>query len=179
MFKALLKFFVRLKFFCTSRKAASREVERTLATYLDIASDFPVGVGKKPYRVPRMAGVDEEMRDWSFFMLLEHNTIVNRSISKIVQCLALRYPLSGDALLDPARDVMPSTSPGEEQIALFAESVRRHLEMVEQLPPFRGGPTATHPLFGELTAHGWHCMFSFHLAIHIGQAKSLLKQAGQ
>ena len=31
-----------------------------------------------------MRGVDEDMRRWSFFMILEHNAIVNRSITASV-----------------------------------------------------------------------------------------------
>jgi len=115
------------------------------------------------------------MRSWSLFMILEHNVIVNRSITAIVRALALGEPPDGGGLIDPKRDVMPSADPGPEQIAAFRESVERRLEVVSGLPELRGTLTKQHPVFGMLDAHGWHCMFGLHLQIHLWQAEVVIR----
>ena len=110
-------------------------------------------------------------------MILEHNAIVNRSISGKVQCLARGEELTGVATIDPKTDVMPSANPGEEQVDAFRSSVDNHLESVQGLPNLRRGLTMRHPIFGKLNAHGWHCMFGLHLEIHLKQAEAAVELA--
>jgi hypothetical protein len=138
---------------------------------------MPDAVGRTVVEVPRMAGVDEDMTHWSFFMLLEHNTIVNRSITGLVRHLASggeAGPLPG---VDPKRDVLPSPSAGPEQIENFTDSVRSHVETVRLLGPLRGTEHYPHPLFGHFDAHLWHCMFGFHLRVHLRQAQMIAARA--
>jgi hypothetical protein len=118
-------------------------------------------------------GVDEDMRDWSFFMILEHNTIVNRSVAGVVRSLALGEDLPASARIDPKRDVMPSADPGAEQVEAFRDSVESHLATVARLPGLRRTSRLPHPVFGDLDAHGWHCMFGLHLEIHLKQAETV------
>ncbi len=114
------------------------------------------------------------MRDWSFFIILEHNVIVKRSVGSIVRSLAPGEKPDGGGIRDPKKDVMPSTSPGPEQIEAFLLSVEHHLRTVESLPGLRGTQTLEHPVFGDLDAHGWHNMFGLHLEIHRKQAEAVV-----
>ena len=124
-------------------------------------------------RVPPMLGVDEDMRDWSFFMILEHNVIVNRSITAIVQHLASNEPFKGYEIKDPKKDVMPSANPGEEQVKALQASVDDHIGIVSHLSGLRKTASERHPIFGDLNAHGWHCMLGLHLDIHRKQAEAV------
>jgi hypothetical protein len=109
-------------------------------------------------------------------MILEHNAIVNRSIAKVVQDLARGVEPTGAGNIDPKRDVMPSVSPGIEQIGAFQSSVEDYLQMVSELGPLRGTLTKRHPVFGMFDAHKWHCMFGFHLMIHRRQVEYVVKK---
>jgi hypothetical protein len=144
-----------------------------MTRYLSLAQALAPEAGRHPVRVPPMLGVDEDMRHWSLFMILEHNVIVNRSISAIVASLAKGEPPTAIGVKDPKRDVMPSKDPGEEQIQAFQASVKTHLEVVSRLSRLRSTQTFRHPVFGPLNAHGWHCMFGLHLQIHWHQAKAV------
>jgi len=106
-------------------------------------------------------------------MIIEHNVIVNRSITAIVESLAKGEQPAAIGVVDPKRDVMPSKDPGEEQVQAFQSSVETHLEVVSRLPRLRSTQTYRHPVFGQLNAHGWHCMFGLHLDIHRNQAKAV------
>jgi len=168
---------VRLMFAVTSRERATRQAARHLVGYRKLADGLSPEAGSRPVRVPPMPGVDEDMRNWSFYMTLEHNRIVSDSISATVFQLAMDEPLSGAALVDPKKGVMPSLSAGEEQIRQFLDSVERHVKLVETLGRLRGTRTARHPLFGDFDAHKWNCMFSFHLKIHYRQAAHVAQAA--
>jgi hypothetical protein len=128
-----------------------------------------------------MMGVDGDMRGWSFFMLLRHNTIVNHAISANVKRLALDEPEPARKF-DAKKDVMPGPDSGIEQIALFKSSVLSHLDAVKSLGELRGTKTKNHRVFGTFDAHMWNCMFAFHMQIHLKQAafirNTVLPEAG-
>ena len=174
-----IKALVRTKFRFTSREAAGRQAERWRRYYLGLAGKLDASSGSLPVRVPAMQGVDEDMRDWSFYMLLEHNTIVNYAISRVVERLAKGWEPVQPGDIDPKTGVMPSANPGPEQVEAFSESVRNHLQLVSSLGQLRGTKTRKHPVFGTFDAHAWNCMFAFHLQVHARQAKFIAQQSGQ
>jgi hypothetical protein len=168
---------VRTRFALTSREKANLQIRKFGNIYLSLARKIDSEFGACPVVVPKMPGVDEDMRNWSFFMLLEHNTIVNRSITSVVQSLARGEEPVGPGAIDPKVGVMPSPNPGEEQIEAFRESVDTHLEVVSELPGLRGSLKKRHPVFGDFDAHRWHCMFGLHLMVHYKQAKMVVLKA--
>jgi len=167
---------VKTWFALTSRDRASRQIRKSLAKYLALTRMVNAETGALPVLVPRMIGIDEDMRNWSFFMILEHNAIVNRSITSIVQSLVRGEEPKGAGAIDPKKDVMPSADPGEEQIKAFRSSVEEHLRVVSGVSGLRGSLGKRHPMFGEFDAHCWHCMFSFHLLIHCRQAEYVVRK---
>jgi hypothetical protein len=168
---------VRTLFACSSREKTLQKCALHLGQYEALASDLTESAGRLSVEVPRMRGVDEDMRRWSFYMTLEHNTIVNRSITAVIGQLVRREPLHGAARIDPKHGVMPAGEAGPEQVPAFVESVKDHLRTVRELGPLRGTPTAPHPLFGPFDAHKWNCMFTFHLGLHLPQARYVAEQA--
>jgi len=168
---------VKTRFTLTSRNKASLQIRKFGNIYQALARKVDSDCGVRPIVVPKMPGVDEDMRNWSFFMLLEHNTIVNRSITSVVQSLARGEEPEGPGAIDPKAGVMPSPDPGVEQIEAFRESVNAHLEVVSNLPRLRGTIKKRHPVFGDFDAHRWHCMFGLHLMIHYKQAKMVVQKA--
>lgn len=177
MSNLFLKAAVRTWFALTSRKQATARIQDLLRDYQVLAERVGPAIGSRPVMVPRMPGVDEDMRNWSFFMILEHNAIVNRSVAKVVEDLARGVEPTGEGKIDPKHDVMPSASPGIEQIQLFQDSVEDYLQRVSVLGLLRGTLTKRHPVFGMFDAHQWHCMLGFHLMIHRRQAEYVVSKA--
>ena len=177
MSSTLIKAAVRTLFLCQSRDQALRQSEALSAQYTELAARLSKDAGRMSVEVPPMRGVDEDMRRWSLFMLFEHNTIVNRSITAAVVQLANGEPLSGPATIDVKKGVMPSSSADESQVELFAQSVADHITVVRNLGNLRGTKTSRHPIFGLLDAHKWNCMFAFHLRIHLPQARFIAETA--
>jgi hypothetical protein len=171
----LMKAGVNAWFALTGRDRASMLIQKSLDNYLALAKAVDAEGGGAIVLAPRMVGIDEDMRRWSFFMILEHNTIVNRSITSIIQSLVRGEEPKGAGAIDPKIDVMPSPNPGEEQIKIFQSSVAEHLKIVSGLSRLRSSLKKRHPIFGEFDAHNWHCMFGLHLRIHYRQAKWVIR----
>ncbi len=171
----LIKKFVRMLFVFTSRKRAIIQAEGILKKYEILAEGLTPKDGQIKIEVPPIRGVDEDMRRWSFYMILEHNSIVNRSISAIIRHLIHGGPLSGAATIDPKKDVMPSESAGAEQLHSFRKSVNTHVRMAKDLRGLRGKNTMPHMIFGDFDAHKWNCMFPFHLGLHYKQAEHVVR----
>jgi hypothetical protein len=177
MSSPLIKAAVRTLFVCQSRDQALRQSEALAAQYTELAARLSKESGRMSVEVPPMRGVDEDMRRWSLFMLLEHNAIVNRSITAAVVQLANGESLSGPATIDVKKGVMPSSSADESQVELFAKSVADHIAAVRELGNLRGTKTSRHPIFGQFDAHKWNCMFAFHLRLHLPQARFIVETA--
>lgn len=167
---------VRTRFALTSRNKASTQIRKSLGAYLALSRQISLEQGAVSIEVPRMLGIDEEMCNWSFFMILEHNAIVNRGITSIVEHLARGEEPEDAGGIDMKRDVLPSRNPGEEQLQLFRTSVEGHLQIIPSLGRLRGGLRTRHPIFGRFDAHNWHCMFGLHLYLHYKQAESVIRK---
>ena len=134
------KTIVRSIFLLTSRDRAISQAEGLLTKYINLANELSIDDGQRSIEVPPMRGVDEDMRKWSFFMILEHNAIVNRSISTTISQLVKNESLSGAAAIDPKKDVMPSMTAGKEQLRSFRFSDTDHLEMIKYMvTPLKAG----------------------------------------
>lgn len=176
MKEVLLKSLIQMQFSLMSCGAANRRIKKMGKAYRQIGDALVPEAGRITIAVPPMPGVDEEMRGWSYFQLLEHNTIVNRQITLVTSALARgKEPTGG--IKDPKRDVLPGESPGPEQLEAFRQSVDQHLRIVAKLGSLRTTAVYSHPLFGPFTAHKWHCMFGFHLLVHLKQARIIMRGA--
>ncbi|MEM7011868.1 MAG: hypothetical protein AAF585_10330 [Verrucomicrobiota bacterium] len=169
-----IQLIIRSKFFLTSRQSATRTIETEMDLYRKIIADLGNSKCAQKVRVPKMVGVDEDMREWSVYMILEHNTIVNRQVSAQIQHLARGEIYETN--FNPKTDVMPADSAAADEVAKFEQSVDAHLEALRSIEKMRGTLKRPHPIFGPLDAHGWNCMFGFHLQLHRRQAEAVSKQ---
>ena len=170
MSNILLNAAVRTSFLLTSRERGAQKTQALLQEYLRLSHGLSDEAGRRCVKVPWMPGIDEDMRKWSYFIILEHNAIVNRAITATVVQLARGEAPSGAAMIDMKKDVMPSTLAGYSQIEFLADSVK-------DLKSLRGTKTAPHPVFGAFDAHQWNCMFAFHLDLHLRQARFVVARA--
>ena len=170
---SLVRKFITTKSTCTTLRAANRMVHRECDQSIELAKRVSEELAARPTRVESMLGVDEDMRDWSLFQILEHNTIVNHEMTQRIDYLVRDEVLISD--FDPKKDVMPSAKPGPEQIEKFGNSVDQHLTLIHSFDEnLRETKRAPHPVFGMMNAHQWHCMFGFHLMLHRKQMEAIV-----
>lgn len=177
MSNIVLRTAIHTLFSFSGRRRVSEQCVKLSENYERLFDGVTKEIGMLRVEVPRMRGVDEDMRNWSFFELLEHNTIVNRSITATVCQLAEGIPLSGSATIDLKKDVMPTGSPDKSILQTFLDSITFHIDEVKKLDRLSGTKKSKHPVFGPFDAHKWNCMFSFHLGLHLPQAEFIAKTA--
>ena len=171
---SLLKKIIKTKLALTSRAAASAQIRREAELTVRAAEDLGSELAGTPSTVPRMPGVDEDMRNWSVLQIIEHNVIVNRVFTEIIDTICQGQVWVSDR--DPKKDVMPSETPSFSIVKEFTESVNQYLVVVEKYPKLRGIGSFPHPVFGQFDAHMTHAMTGFHLWIHRRQADVVVKQ---
>jgi hypothetical protein len=98
---------------------ASLQIRKYLDKYLALAGLTNDECGALSVFVPPMPGIHDDMRDWSFFIILEHNAIVNPSVTSLIENLVRGEEPKGAGAIDPKKDVMPSKDSGVEQIEAF------------------------------------------------------------
>lgn len=172
MKRKIIATIARAKFSTTTRIAARKQIVLECRKTVECVKHAGE-LAAKPTRVPAMLGVDEDMRDWSLYMILEHNAKANPAITRAMECLALQEPFESN--VNPKTDYMPSEDPGEEQIAIFEESVEAHLRTLDSLGDLRKTASLPHPIFGDINAHSWNCVFGFHLMLHRRQAEEIVR----
>ena len=118
-------------------------------------------------------GVDADMTQWSFYQLMEHNAIVNRTMTRVVCALMTSEGVEELNRFDPKHDVLPASEVGSEAVAEFRQSVEDHLLAVEKFDHLKSTLRRNHPIFGSFDAHMWHGMFGLHLKVHVNQAKRI------
>ena len=77
MSNLLMRAAIKTWFTFTGREKVSMQIQKSLDKYLSLTRLLNAESGMSMVFVPRMIGVDEDMRNWSLFMILEHNAIVN------------------------------------------------------------------------------------------------------
>jgi len=168
---SLLRFIIRRKFQLTSRGGADRCIRKEAARSVALARELGPERAATPVRVPKMPGVDEDMRDWSILETLEHNRIVNGMMMRVFDHLANDAP--EPPKVDTKRDVMPVGELEFDQVTDgFDESVSAFLAATNKPERTRGTARRRHPLFGPFDAHMWHCMMGFHLMVHRRQMEA-------
>jgi len=97
----LLGIVLRVLFALTSRDQASTQIQKLCDRYLVLATMIDAESELLAVRVPGLLpGIDKDMQNWSFFKLLEHNTIVNRSFTSIIESLARGEKSQGAGAID-------------------------------------------------------------------------------
>jgi len=170
---------VRWKLKSTSMMQAIEQAQAHRDVYVNLAEQLTEEQLLRSVLVPPMRGVDENMRAWSFYELLEHNAIVNRAMSSTIEQLlkgVASEDFSGAAVIDAKHDVLPNRA-DPQALPDFLHSIDEHLSLLSKhnADELKRTGRSKHPLFGSFNAHMWSSMFSFHLEIHLKQAKCIVE----
>lgn len=124
--------------------------------------------------IPRIYGIEDSSRYWSVFMTLEHLNIVIPEVISIIQSL-----VDGETSLKEVRiqDVKPREQAGMEQIKKLEENKILYERFIHSLPSLRSNCRHSHPWFGPLNPHGFHCLIGFHQMIHRRQIERILSSS--
>lgn len=160
------------------RRTADAMIHKHTRSYLNLLDKLGDEQASQQVQVPKMLGVDEDMRGWSVFEIIEHNTIVNRALTSRIKFLMTGEETPEFQNFDVKRDVMPGLGEhpfGRAEISQFTQSVDDHMETVSGYGDMKNSAIGKHPVFGNFTAHQFHVMFGFHLGLHLKQAQKVVE----
>jgi hypothetical protein len=127
--------------------------------------------------IERITGIEDSSRYWSPFMVLQHLRIVNDGIARTVEQLSQGRTVPG---VVRTANMKPGPEAGVEAIEEYRECTERYLARADAaLQHTASRVKHTHPWFGPLTAHGWHCLAAIHQGVHRRQLAAILKGMNQ
>lgn len=125
-----------------------------------------------PVLIPRIFGIEDSSRNWSLFMTVEHLIIVDTAIISILEHLT-----AGKTLGTTISTALVKPAPGQDGTVMrrFSETVFHYSKTLSTLPSLHTSTLQTHPWFGPLDAHGWHCLAAIHHKIHRRQIENIIR----
>ncbi|HYE33767.1 MAG TPA: DinB family protein [Methylomirabilota bacterium] len=146
-----------------------RETER-IAT---LAQSLPLELAQRQVVIPRVMGIEDSSRNWSVLMTVGHLNITTAFIQAIVERLRNEEAIDREVRI---QDVKPSVEQSETTVKLFRRICGRYVKSVAALGKLNSKTTHTHPWFGPLNAHGWHCLAAIHHTIHRRQIEAIIRE---
>jgi len=112
-------------------------------------------------------GIEDDTRDWSVSMVIEHLIIVDTGIIKVIKTLGKEERVDQEIRIE---DVKPHQGAGTlSELQLLLDDYRCYL------PPKRNSHmTKAHPWFVEFNDREWHTFLAIHTWVHKRQIKAIL-----
>lgn len=127
---------------------------------------------QQPVLIARITGIEDSSRFWSPGMVLEHLIIVGSQMMRAIVELSRGTVPAGKA--DVAA-VKPKGTYGAGAVGVFQGFLAQYADTMNREVVDRNSKvTATHPWFGEMNAHQWHCLAALHQGIHRKQMQKIL-----
>ena len=157
--------------FLRSKQGVLNHFSRDADLLVTLMSSLDIENAKKRVLIKRVPGIEDSSRYWSVFMVLEHLSIVNNGILRIIKALTEEQIITEQVRIE---DVKPQESAGTEQVAAFSHSVKSYVDQISGVSDLRSKTRHPHPWFGPLNAHGWHCLAAVHQTVHRYQISRIL-----
>ena len=139
---------------------------------LRLTENLDPALAQKQVLIKRIQGIEDSSRNWSVLMTLHHLVIVNTGIIATIEQLAAERPLNRKV---STAAVKPSPGQTMAMLGKFRENVQQYRERIDRLPGLDSKTRHLHPWFGQLNAHGWHCLAAVHHTIHRKQIEAILQ----
>lgn len=127
---------------------------------------------KRQVLIPKLGGLEDNSRNWSAAMVLQHLVIVDSGIRELLCALSEDRVFEREVRI---ADVKPSPAAGLEQLEQLETALRDYLAQVTPIKNLHTARHHAHPWFGLLDAHGWHTLAALHTMIHRRQLDIIVR----
>ena len=143
------------------------ETRKVLAT----ARELPLEQLKHQVLIQKLTGLEDNSRNWSAAMVLQHLVIVNTGIGDLLCALSEDKAFEREVRI---ADVKPTADAGQEQLASLEHALMAYQEKVASIKNLYTSRRHAHPWFGPLDSHGWHTLAALHTMIHRRQLDAIV-----
>jgi len=171
-------FFLPVKARQTTWEQSNRMFERETEKILKLTESLSVDELKVQVLIPRIHGIEDNSRNWSPAMVLEHLMIVATGMAEvIVQLSCGKVP---DKRVDIAA-VKPKGEFSAVELSAIREQFSNRMAAVKQslaqdVRNHNSRSRLRHPWFGSLTAREWNWLLGAHQRIHRKQIEEIQKR---
>lgn len=139
---------------------------------VDLTLNLSADCLQEPVLIERIQGIEDSSRFWSPGMVLEHLIIVGSQMMRGIVQLSRGIELTGTP--DVAA-VKPKQAYGAGAVGVFQSFLSQYADTMNREVADRNSTTTlTHPWFGPMNAHQWHCLAAIHQTIHRKQMQKIL-----
>jgi len=115
-------------------------------------------------------GIEDDTRDWSVAMVIEHLIIVNTGIIEVIKTLGEERPVTMDIRIEDVKPHHGNTT--LQALQSLLDNYQRGYT-----PPKRNSRmTKAHPWFVAFNDQEWHTFLAIHTWVHRRQIEAILKQ---
>lgn len=125
--------------------------------------------------IGRLTGIEDSSRNWSLLMVLEHLSMVNEDMLKIIDALNRGIVPRGTVAIDMYKPIVDLDL---DVVERFKNSTYDFLEVVAAHGKLDTRLTYAHPWFGQLNSHQWNALAAAHMKIHRKQAQAIIAKLG-
>ncbi len=145
------------------------EADRALA----LTRQIPEDVGARAVRIRRFPGIENDSRDWSVYMTLDHLVMMNTAIIALIHALCSGHTHGVEIQIE---DVKPHADAGADRVTALETLIERYSHQIERLGALHARAPHPHPWFGPLTARQWHALAALHNRMHRIQIEKIIRQ---
>lgn len=171
----ILKVLFRFGCLVTSDEGALAQFEREADKLIAMFDAADLSDASDPVLIGRITGIEDSSRNWSLMMVLEHLSMVNRDILKVIDALQRNIMPRGELAIELYK---PESDLDVDVLDRFKDSTFDFLETVRAHGRLRTHISYAHPWFGELNAHAWNCLAAAHIKIHRKQGQAIMAKLG-
>ena len=129
----------------------------------------------KQVLIDRTFAIEDDTRAFSINIVLEHLTIANSLVMKVIQNLSAEKNIDQEIRIE---DVKPKENK-QGQIDEFLAFQTSYFHFIDNLPKVQSKSTKKHPWFIEFNNFDWSIFIYMHTFIHRRQIEAIIKKLGE
>ena len=153
--RTVLNGLLRLKCLLTSDSRSLANFQKESEILLAIFDAGDLNDVCEQVLIGRITGIEDSSRNWSLLMVLEHLSMVNSDMLKVIDALNRGIVPKGEVAIDLYK---PIADLDLDVVERFKNTTYDFLEIVAAHGKLDSRLTYAHPWFGELNSHQWKCL---------------------
>jgi hypothetical protein len=150
-------------------------LKREINIIKKLLEKLPTKLLQKQIIIDRTFAIEDDTRQFSINMVLEHLTIAGNGLFKVIQSLSNEIEVLKDIKIE---DVKPKKNK-ENQLDEFLEFYNNYFDYIENHPKNQSKTKKKHPWFIEFNNFDWSVFMFMHTFIHRRQIEAILKKLGE
>ncbi|WP_072681992.1 hypothetical protein [Arcobacter sp. LA11] len=140
-----------------------------------LVEKLPKELHQKQVIIDRVFAIEDNTRQFSINMVLEHLTIAGNAVMLVIETLSQEEEFQKEIKIE---DVKPKKNK-EEQLSEFLEFYNKYFEYINKHPKKQSKTKKKHPWFIEFNNYDWSIFMFMHTFIHRRQIEAIIKKLGE